>query len=141
MNAHKIVVEARQWIGTPFHQQGRQKNVGCDCIGLIIGIAKAIGLTSLTGRSWDECDVINYDCIQDSKLLLNLLPKHFHMINDFNCGDMLLIKISENQYHICLVSNKQSGRIIHACSTIGRVLEQKISPIWKKQIYSVLKYN
>ena len=141
MNANEIIKEASQWIGTPFHPQGRQKNIGCDCIGLIIGIAKVIGAISLTGALWDECDVTNYNCMCDSKLLIDLLPKHFHIINDCSYGDMLVIEISENQYHVCLVSDNNSRKIIHTCSTIGRVLEQKMPYSWTKKRHLALRYN
>ncbi len=57
MKLNKIVEKSREWIGTPFHEQGRQKGIGCDCVGLILGIAKEIGVTSLIGRPWDECDI------------------------------------------------------------------------------------
>lgn len=33
-----IVAAARSWIGTPYRHQGRLKGVGCDCLGLLIGV-------------------------------------------------------------------------------------------------------
>ncbi len=40
-----LVMEiARSWVGTKFHHQGRRKNVGVDCIGLIVGVAQELGL-------------------------------------------------------------------------------------------------
>ncbi len=34
----RIVAIARSWIGTPYRHQGRLKGVGCDCLGLLIGV-------------------------------------------------------------------------------------------------------
>jgi NlpC/P60 family putative phage cell wall peptidase len=33
-----IVVAARSWIGTPYRHQAALKGVGCDCLGLLIGV-------------------------------------------------------------------------------------------------------
>jgi NlpC/P60 family putative phage cell wall peptidase len=33
-----IVAAARSWIGTPYRHQGALKGVGCDCLGLLVGV-------------------------------------------------------------------------------------------------------
>ena len=40
--AAEVIAEARDWIGTPYRHQGRRKGVGCDCLGLLIGVSRAI---------------------------------------------------------------------------------------------------
>ncbi len=137
----QIVLEAKKWIGTPFHQQGRQISAGCDCIGLIIGIAKSIGSISLTGKSWDECDQKSYDCMMESSLLIDLLPNHFRLIEDsFDVGNILLIEIAKKQYHVCVVISQDPIRIIHACSSSGAAVEHKIVPNWLNNIRMVFKF-
>ena len=37
-NGDRVVEIARTWIGTKYHHQAHKKGVGCDCIGLIIGV-------------------------------------------------------------------------------------------------------
>ena len=37
-----IVAEARAWIGTPYRHQASRKGVGCDCLGLIRGVWRAV---------------------------------------------------------------------------------------------------
>jgi len=37
-----IVAEARAWIGTPYRHQGSLKAVGCDCLGLLIGVWREV---------------------------------------------------------------------------------------------------
>lgn len=37
-----VVAEAIAWVGTPYRHQGRRKGVGCDCLGLIIGVWEAL---------------------------------------------------------------------------------------------------
>ncbi len=39
----EIVTAARGWIGTPYRHQGALKGVGCDCLGLLIGVWREVG--------------------------------------------------------------------------------------------------
>jgi NlpC/P60 family putative phage cell wall peptidase len=39
-----IVQEALTWRGTPYHHAADLKHIGCDCVGLLIGVAKAVGI-------------------------------------------------------------------------------------------------
>jgi NlpC/P60 family putative phage cell wall peptidase len=41
-SANSIVAEALTWVGTPYRHQGRRKGVGCDCLGLLIGVWEAV---------------------------------------------------------------------------------------------------
>lgn len=40
--AAAVVAEARSWIGTPYRQQGDAKDIGCDCLGLVRGVWRAV---------------------------------------------------------------------------------------------------
>src|SRR5437667_3934403 len=37
-----LIAEARAWIGTPYRHQASLKGVGCDCLGLVRGVWRAI---------------------------------------------------------------------------------------------------
>ena len=37
-----IIAEARAWIGTPYRHQASLKGVGCDCLGLVRGVWRAV---------------------------------------------------------------------------------------------------
>jgi len=144
MKSDKIIRVAEEWIGTPFHEQGRQKQVGCDCIGLILGIAKEIGAISLTNQPWDKCDVHIYNALTDSQLLLELIPKYFDDVKNSpeiktspQPGDILLVKITDLQYHLAIQSN--NSKIIHACSSVRRVISHKIIPTWR--IIKTFQFN
>jgi NlpC/P60 family putative phage cell wall peptidase len=39
---NRIIVEARAWIGTPYMHQASLKGVGCDCLGLLRGVWRAL---------------------------------------------------------------------------------------------------
>lgn len=38
----RIVAAARSWVGTPYRHQGMRKAVGCDCLGLVLGVWREI---------------------------------------------------------------------------------------------------
>lgn len=38
----RILVEARGWIGTPYRHGASLKGVGCDCLGLVRGVWRAL---------------------------------------------------------------------------------------------------
>lgn len=39
---HAILAEARDWIGTPYQHQASAKHAGCDCLGLVRGVWRAL---------------------------------------------------------------------------------------------------
>src|SRR5437764_7932623 len=38
----RIIAEARAWIGTPYRHQASLKGIGCDCLGLVRGVWRAV---------------------------------------------------------------------------------------------------
>ncbi len=40
--ASAVVSEALSWVGTPYRHQGSRKGVGCDCLGLLLGVWRAL---------------------------------------------------------------------------------------------------
>jgi NlpC/P60 family putative phage cell wall peptidase len=38
----EIVAAARSWIGTPYRHQASLKGVGCDCLGLLVGVWREV---------------------------------------------------------------------------------------------------
>lgn len=40
MTRLEIVAELRSWVGTPWRHQGRTKHKGCDCLGLVVELAR-----------------------------------------------------------------------------------------------------
>jgi len=40
----RVVVEARSWLGTPYHHHGRIKQVGVDCAQILAAVFETVGL-------------------------------------------------------------------------------------------------
>ena len=60
-----IINQARTWLGTKYHHQGRLKKSsrgdgGVDCIGLVIGIIDELGIQDGDGNSLVAADEVNY---------------------------------------------------------------------------------
>ena len=57
----RIVAAARGWIGTPYRHQASLKGVGCDCLGLLVGVwrevtGKAVGSLPPYTPDWAEAN-------------------------------------------------------------------------------------
>jgi len=42
ISRHAILAEAQTWIGTPYQHQASAKAAGCDCLGLVRGVWRAL---------------------------------------------------------------------------------------------------
>ncbi|MEH0072933.1 hypothetical protein V6L77_26275 [Pannonibacter sp. Pt2-lr] len=38
----RVIVAARSWLGTPYHNQASLRGVGCDCLGLARGVWREV---------------------------------------------------------------------------------------------------
>jgi NlpC/P60 family putative phage cell wall peptidase len=50
----EIVAAARSWIGTPYRHQAALKGVGCDCLGLLIGVWREVRPSRDAPRPGDQ---------------------------------------------------------------------------------------
>lgn len=44
IEAEQVVAAAKGWLGTPYLHQAAKKNLGCDCLGLILGVGRELGV-------------------------------------------------------------------------------------------------
>ena len=59
----QVVAEARTWLGTPWVHQHRSKGIAVDCAGLLIGVARTLGIVP------PDMDVNGYARQADGTLL------------------------------------------------------------------------
>lgn len=60
VTAQDIIAKAREYVGTPYHHQGRVKGVALDCVGLIFGVCEELGLVDVEGVPILRADNTNY---------------------------------------------------------------------------------
>lgn len=130
-----IAAEAEAWIGAPFKWQGSVR-AGCDCKGLIAGVAKACGRSegdSLQALAGD------YQYKVDTHRLLTGLRALFDRANSIEAGDVLVLKIDGKPQHLAIAAPQDGkpARAIQALHTgpcqvvVGGVPRDMIHSIWR----------
>lgn len=130
-----IVAEARRWLGTPFHHQGRVLGVGVDCAGVAVEVAKACGLY------W--VDRAGYGRIPSRGLFRATVeaatdPVEFAALRP---GDLMLFAWREETQHIAIVSCLTPLRLIHAWQEAGRCVENDCDATWLARLVACRRYR
>ena len=129
----QIVAEARSWDGTPFHWQQATKGRGCDCKGLIVGVARALDLPGAT--SIHAAMFAHRNGIVDARLLREGLEANLDRTDDPRPGHVLLLKLANKAQHLAILT-ELPGRMIHTNNGIRRVQEVRMGKVWWRQLDS-----
>lgn len=107
----RVVAEAREWIGTKFHAQASVKGVGCDCKGLVWGVARELGLPE---ANTFHAQVADYDLTKKDfgAPLKAGMAEVFVPVDEMIPGDVLLLTVHGKPGHLAIVT--ENGRAIHA---------------------------
>lgn len=145
----EFVAEARSWIGTKYHHQGRLKQTlthkgGCDCLGMIIGILGNLGMQSLmrdkSGKRipFARFDIPNYSMRPNGLFFKAEIEKHLLQISasEMTSGDMGLFKFKENPQHVGIIAELpgQGLSVIHCNLLAGNVSEHSMDKWWDKLV-------
>lgn len=127
-----VVAAARSYIGTPFLHQGRHKGIGVDCAGLLLGVAESLGLAheDYPRRNYSRWPLLGHH-------LYDFIARQTREITaeEVNAGSILLFWIHRAHLpqHLAIVS--EQGRIVHAWSDAGRVIETHVAD-WLPRVYA-----
>ncbi len=126
-----IVAQARTWLGTPFHHQGRVKGVGVDCAGLILGVAAELGVSIEDRRG--------YGRQPDSDELILLCRREAAEIRSSEArpGDFYLMALKGRPQHLAIATDKG---VIHALAPQRRVVEHRLDRYWASCITSAFAF-
>ena len=121
----EVVQAARAWLDTPFHHQARLKGVGVDCVGLVIGVARELGLIA------PDFDVAAYPRTPDGVSLMHLVNLHMRPLSDdedMQPGDVVVVRFDRDPQHLGILGDYRHGglSIIHAAAMPGRVIETRL---------------
>jgi NlpC/P60 family putative phage cell wall peptidase len=125
LTRHDVVAEARSWIGTPYRHQGRLKGVGVDCLGLIVGVARALGLA--------DKDADGYGAIPSDNRLRAALEAEMDRVptGSLREADVLLIAWKRWPAHLAIATETAPAiRIVDALRTVGRCCEYRAPEEW-----------
>jgi len=121
-----IVSSARTFVGTPYHHQGRLKSIGVDCLGLIIEVAKEVGILLV-----DKPEFLAYKRRPPrGQQMLQHLDSQCNKVNDRNIGDIGVFwvnPVSKRPQHLALISDVG---LIHTNAMLEVVVEQPFDEYW-----------
>ena len=146
----KIVSQARTWLGTKYHHQGRLKKSsacsgGVDCIGLIIGIINELNICDDQGYLLSKYDRVDYSNSPQSAKLVETMASYLLPIDykDMQIGDILLFKFCKEPQHVGIVSDysSQGLGLIHCHRSSGYVIEQPLSNTWIRMITHIYRFK
>lgn len=128
---HAILAEAREWIGTPYRHQASAKGAGCDCLGLIRGVWRA-----LYGEEPEAAPAYTPDWAEQNgeETLLGAARRHLVevAIEAAAPGDVLLFRMDAHSpaKHAAILD--EDRRLIHAYW--GRaVVRSHYAPWWRSR--------
>jgi hypothetical protein len=139
MTPAAVVLAARGWLGTPFHASARIRGVGVDCAGLVIGVARELGLVA------PDFDVPPYLQRPDGKTLIAWCEQYMTRVTQPREGDVAVTLIDEYPQHLGILAPYRHGgfSIIHACNaascTPPRVIETRLMLHRANQLVSVYR--
>lgn len=146
----KIVKQARTWLGTKYHHQGRlKKSVNCsggvDCIGLVIGVADELAICDYQGNPLSRYDRNNYSMQPEGEKLALSIGAHLYPVEPakMKVGDVLLFKFWKEPQHVGILSKYPTGgfSLIHCNSTSDSVVEQPLSDTWRRMVTHVYRFK
>jgi len=134
----EVVAIARRWIGTPYQHQASLEGVGCDCLGLVRGVWRALYGSEPTPvppytRDWSE--------VSGAETLLEAARAHFVEIDVQRAmpGDVLVFRLRPGLVakHAGVLAS--AATFIHACEG-ARVAEVPLGRWWRRRIAAAFAF-
>lgn len=126
-----VVSEARRWIGTPYRHQASLRGVGADCLGLVMGVWRALGgappVIEPYSADWSAADTHETLWRRAEACLLKS--------DGQAAGDLLLLRMMRGgpAKHLAILADPTRPTIVHAYS--GReVTESPFAPAWRRRV-------
>ncbi|MBU4435235.1 MAG: C40 family peptidase [Alphaproteobacteria bacterium] len=132
------LAEARLWLGTPYRHQASRRGAGCDCLGLVRGVWRA-----LYGDEPEPAPPYRPDWAElgEREILLQALGRWLVPLDleAAGPGDVLVFRIAPGAVakHCAIVSGP--GRMIHAYW--GRAcVESWLGPWWRTRLAAAFRF-
>lgn len=137
-----IVEHAKGWIGTPFQHQASVQGHGCDCLGLVRGIWRAVighepksrfdyGTNWTVGARPDALDQGLRGVFDAADIAPNSI------------GDVIAFRLNRSHHAqhlgITIGAINRIPHMIHSCNTTG-VVEVPISVAWQRRCVGQYKF-
>jgi NlpC/P60 family putative phage cell wall peptidase len=137
--AASVIREAMSWVGTPYRHQADRKGVGCDCLGLVRGVWRAlygfdIEPPGVYAADWAEAGG-QEKLIAGARRSFCERPR-----SDARAGDLLLFRWRPH------LPAKHAGILVwqncfvHAYQGGGAVTISALVPQWRRRIAAVFAF-
>lgn len=128
-----IAESARKYVGVPFLHQGRNRQSGLDCIGLLVVTFEDLGMRL--------CDRADYKRFPDGKTLTEGVSRHFEEINpsEASVDDLLLFFISKRYRRPQHLAIRTELGIVHSHLQVGRVVEHRLDDLWSGRVAAAFR--
>jgi cell wall-associated NlpC family hydrolase len=132
MTGQDLVDEARSWLGTPFRKCVPVKGLGCDCAGLLLACAQAVGLS--------DGAMPRYSQPVHPEQVFAYLQQHLeHVCGEAYAGDVVLLQFSGQAIHLGLTTAE--GTLIHSWERAGCVVEHAYDAFWQEHTAAVYRWR
>lgn len=134
----EIVREALSWCGTPYRHQASVRGIGCDCLGLVRGVWRA-----LYGREAELPPGYSPDWAETAgdEPLLEAARRHLVAIAiaDARAGDVLVFRYrpAVSAKHVAILATPDT--MIHAADG-APVAEVALTPWWRRRIAAAFAF-
>ena len=132
-----IVAAARRWLGTPYRHQASRRGVGCDCLGLIVGVWRDVyGTAPAHGRTYgaDWAELAG-----DREPLLEACECHCRSVATARAGDLVVFRFAQHTAakHLAILATPTT--IIHARERHA-VSEEPLTSWWRRRIAGAFSF-
>lgn len=134
MTADDIIRTARDVIGARFRHQGRDPAKGLDCAGLIVHVARELGMA--------HDDMAVYPRLPGGGLLestLDAQPQLDVVKGGLQAGDILLMRFGGDPQHLAILT--ADNTIVHAWAIARKVCEHGLTDEWRRRIVRAYRFR
>lgn len=130
MTAEELVARAREWVGVPFRHQGRSKEFGVDCAGLLEVLLNTAGILP------EDYSAPRTYGRRPNGELRTIVERYCRRASRPIAGAVVLVSwphdIEPGHVALCTGPN-----IIHAYARVGRVVENGYRGPWIRNTHSL----
>ena len=133
-----VVAEARRWIGTPYVDQQTVRGAGCDCLGLVRGVWRAVVGPEPTEvppytRDWGETGPVEVMMAGALEWMVQVpLP-------EAGAGAVVLFRMRSGAIakHCGILTG--NGTMVHARERLG-VIEEPYTETWQRRAVAAFQF-
>jgi NlpC/P60 family putative phage cell wall peptidase len=137
ISRYLVVVEARKRIGMRWQHQARLDGVACDCLGLVVLVAVALGVPG-AAEALNDPALQEYGREPDYARALAVSRRYMDEIavTDARMGDVLYMRVkrSRTPQHYAIKSADDPPYMVHAWAQSRGVVENRIDEVWNARI-------